>query len=128
MTKNSGSNNEKSVILFVEDDSTVCKICEEYLTANGFEVLIAYCAEEALEILSETRVDLVVTNIHMPGMNGLDFTGLIKVLYDIDVIVQTGYRESFSREDAISAGAADFFYKPVKLKDLLCIISRILNK
>ena len=121
------SNKQKNVILFVEDDSAVCEVCEKHLTANGFEVLVAYCAEEALEILSETRVDLVVTNIHMPGMSGLDFTGLVKVLYDVDVIVQTGYRDSFTREEAISAGAADFFYKPFKLQDMLNAIMRLLR-
>jgi len=128
MTEASDSNKGRFIILFVEDDNTTCQVCDEYLTANGFKVHVAYCAEEALEILGETSVDLVITNNNMPGMKGLDLTKLLKTDYNMDVIITTGYRKTCSHEDAISAGAAELLYKPFRLKDLLLIIKRIGNK
>jgi CheY-like chemotaxis protein len=53
-------------------------VCQEYLTFKGYEVQVAYCAAQALEILDKTRVDLVITNNIMPGMTGLEFTRLLK--------------------------------------------------
>jgi YesN/AraC family two-component response regulator len=84
-------------------------------------------AEEALEILNGIEVDLVITNINMPGMNGLELTQLIKNRYDLNVVILTGYRKTCTREDALRVGADALFYKPAKLKDLLESINRILG-
>jgi len=101
-------------------------VCREYLTSNGFEVHVAYCALEALEILDKTKVDLVITNIRMPGINSLEFTRLIRDKYDLNVIVQTGYSSSYVHEEAIRAGASEMLCKPLKPKDLCKAIERIL--
>jgi DNA-binding NtrC family response regulator len=63
----------------------------------------------------------------MPGMDGLEFTSLIKATYDSDVIIMTGYH-SYSCEEALRIGASDLLHKPVKLEDLLNSINRVLNK
>ena len=128
MTKNSELNKQKDVILIVDDDSIICEVCQKYLTVNGFDVRTANCSLAALEILDKTRVDLVITNIRMPGMNGLEFTRLVRDQYDLNVIVQTGYSGSWVREEAVRAGAVDFYHKPGKLNDLLATITRALSK
>jgi two-component system chemotaxis response regulator CheY len=73
-------------------------------------------------------VGIVITNIHMPGMNGLDLTKRIRDPYGLDVITTTGDRESCTHEDAIRCDTAELFYKPFKQKDLLKSVNRILDK
>lgn len=79
-------------------------------------------------ILKKLTTDIVITGINMPGMDGLELSKLIKKKYDSDVIVMTGYRSGCNYEKAIDSGASDFFYKPVRLNDLLDSVSKILNK
>jgi DNA-binding response OmpR family regulator len=85
-------------------------------------------AEEALAILKEIDVDLVVTDLNMPGMDGLELTRLIKEECSLHVIIMTGCREALTQEDAYRVGADDLIYKPVTLMELLVRISRVFNK
>jgi DNA-binding NtrC family response regulator len=100
---------------------------QEFLDSKGFETHGASSAGTGLEILNQIRVDLVITNIRMPGIDGLEFTRLIKDRYDSDVIIMTGYH-SYSYEEAIRIGASDLFHKPAKLEELLDSITRVLNR
>ena len=106
-----------NTLLCVDDDVTVDMI-SDYFIKQGYETFTAYSAQEALEVLSKHHIDLVMTGVVMPGMNGLELTKIIKKNYNSDVIIFTGYREGCSYEKAISVGAIDFFYKPFKLEDL----------
>jgi two-component system cell cycle response regulator len=120
-------NQEKGIILIVDDEASICSVLTEFLSMQGFGVRAASSAAGGLEILDRIRVDLVVTNIRMPGMNGLGLTRLIKERYDCDVIIMSGYH-SYTLEEARRLGAADLFHKPVKLEDLLISIATILSK
>jgi DNA-binding NtrC family response regulator len=118
---------EKGSILIVDDDQSIRQICKAYLESKGFEAHAASLAEEAIKILNETNFDLVITNLRMPGMNGMELTKLIKDRYDSDVIIVTGYH-SYTFEEAILVGASDLLHKPAKLEDLLVSINRMLDK
>jgi YesN/AraC family two-component response regulator len=117
----------KGAILIVDDEYLICQICKSYLDSKGFEMHTASSAGSGLEILNRIRVDLVITNIRMPGMDGFELTRLIKSQYNSDVIIMTGYH-SFKYEEAIRIGASDLLHKPVTLEDLLKSINKILNK
>ena len=125
----SGEHKQRQVntLLCVDDDDATVDTISDYFIEQGYETFIAYSAEEALEVLSNHRIDLVMTGVVMPGMNGLELTKIIKQNYDSDVVIFTGYREGCNREKAIGIGAIDFFYKPFKLEDLLDSVSRILG-
>lgn len=118
---------DKGIILIVDDEISICRVLQEFLNLNGFKTYAASSAEAGLEILDQLRVDLVITNIRMSGMNGLDFTRLIKDRYDSDVIIMTGYH-NYTFEEAIRIGAGDLLHKPVKLEDLLNSIINLLRK
>jgi diguanylate cyclase (GGDEF)-like protein len=73
-------------------------------------------------------MQVIITDIKLPGMDGLEFTELIKKKYDIDVIVMTGYSGSYSYEEAIYKGASDLVFKPVRLNELLLRLKRVLKE
>lgn len=112
-------------ILCVDDDETTVEMISNYLIQKGYKIFTVFSAEEALEVLSKYHIDLVMTDIVMPGMDGLELTKIIKNNYDSDVIIFTGYREGCNYEKAISIGASDFFYKPFKFEHLHDSIKRI---
>jgi len=118
----------KGDILIVDDDYSIRRVFREFLNSKGFVAHAVSVAEEALAILKEMEVDLVITDLHMPGMDGLELTRLIKERYSSHVIIMTGYREALTQEDANRVGADDLIYKPVALIELLFRINRVFNK
>jgi CheY-like chemotaxis protein len=115
-------------ILLVDDEIAVTDSLKAFLEENtNYRVFSASNGQEGMEFLEHNPVDLVITDVYHPGMNGLELTKFIKMNFDSDVIILTGYRET-KYDDAISAGASDFFYKPVLLKELLSSIYRVILK
>lgn len=115
-------------ILIVDDDKSIRDSMHEFIQLSGFQSSIAGSAEEALKILKENRIQVVITDILLPGMDGLALTDMIKKQEDIDVIVMTGYSGDYSYEEAISKGASDFVFKPVKFEELLLRLKRVLRE
>ncbi len=114
--------------LIVEDDPAVRQSMVEFMRMVGFECDVASNAEEALMLLKTLDTQLVITDIMMPGMNGLELTDAIKKDYDVDVIVMTGYSGHYSYEEAIGKGASDFVFKPIRFQELLLRIRRVLRE
>jgi diguanylate cyclase (GGDEF)-like protein len=115
-------------ILIVDDDVAVRNTMYEYITAAGYYSEAVSCAEEALESLEKDNFHVVVTDIMLPAMGGLELTKLIKRDNASDVIVMTGYSDDFSYEEAINIGASDFVIKPVRLEELLLRLKRVLKE
>ena len=78
-------------ILVVEDDKAVLELLSNFLSKSGFETETAESAEEAEKILNNEKIDTVLTDIRLPGKDGIRFTNKIKKKFDIDVIVMTAY-------------------------------------
>jgi diguanylate cyclase (GGDEF)-like protein len=115
-------------ILIVDDETTIREAMSEFLRMEKFTVDTAQSAENALDFLKSSNVDVVITDIHMPGMDGLELTDIIKRDHDTDVIVITGYSANYSYEEAINKGASDFIFKPVRFEELLLRIKRVLRE
>lgn len=117
---------EKGIILIVDDEASICSVLTEFLSMQGFGVHAVSSAAAGLKILDRIRVNLVITNIRMPGMNGLELTRLIKERYDCDVIIMTGYH-SYTIDEARRIGAADLLHKPATLEELLSSITKTIE-
>jgi len=115
-------------ILIVDDDPGIRETMYHILEESGYNPSVVASAEEAIEILKTNKFDVVITDIMMPGMNGLELTNLIKNYYDTDVVVMTGYGGDYSYEEAIYRGASDFVFKPIRFQELLLRIRRVLNE
>jgi len=115
-------------ILIVDDDIAIKESVEEYLNLLSYEVKSAGNAQEAIEILNNFDADVIITDIMMQGMDGLELTRHIKEHHDIDVMVMTGYSADYSYEEAINAGASDFIFKPFRFEELALRIKRVLRE
>ncbi|MCG6894735.1 MAG: diguanylate cyclase [Desulfobacteraceae bacterium] len=115
-------------ILIVDDDLDVRGAMHSFVERAGFQTLSVGSAEEAIALLKEREVDIVITDIILNGLNGLELTDRIKSDHDVDVIVMTGYSGEYSYEEAVNKGASDFVFKPVRFEELLLRIRRVLRE
>ena len=86
---------------------------------------MSFTASTGEAMLETHAIDVVITDIMLPGMDGLELTDRIKKRHEIDVIVMTGYSGDYSYEEAISKGASDFVFKPVRFEELLLRLRRV---
>lgn len=115
-------------ILIVDDDIAIKESVEEYLKILSYEVKSAHNAKSALTLLETFHADMVLTDIMMQGMDGLELTKKIKAKFDVDVMVMTGYSADYSYEEAVQAGASDFIFKPFRFEELDLRIKRVLRE
>lgn len=106
-------------ILVVDDEETVCRMLSAALSAEGYQVTVARNGREALRHLSIQPYDLIISDIRMPGMDGL---ALLKETKKVSpeplVVIMTGYTEIAYVLDALRNGAAGFLVKPFSIDDL----------
>ncbi len=118
----------KNFILIVDDEVDIGNNLKEYLELEGFKALTAENGKQALEIFKENNVDLVVSDIVMPEMDGIQLIKEIKELdIDIPVIIMTAYPTIEYSVEAMKAGAFDFISKPFDFKRVLFVIDKALE-
>lgn len=103
-------------ILLVEDNPVNRRLAVFLLRSQGYEVREATTAQEAFEIIEKERPDLIVMDIQLPGMDGLEATRKIKAqpaTTDIPIIAVTSYAMKGDREKALAAGCAGYVTKPI---------------
>ncbi len=116
-------------VLVVDDDEAFGWMVEKAIgKLTGFACSFVSGAEEALRFLKERIVDVVIADIRMPDMDGLKLTRIIKEQYAADVIVITGFYDSFTYEEAVEHGASDFIEKPVRPTELVIRLKRVLRE
>ena len=115
-------------VLIVDDDDAIRDSMQEFIGRMGYAAATASSAEEALDILRTTPMDVVITDIILPGQDGLELTDRIRRDHDSEIIVMTGYSGNYSYEEAISKGASDFVFKPVRFEELLLRLKRVLRE
>jgi DNA-binding NtrC family response regulator len=114
-------------ILVVDDDAPIRRTFDEHLTEAGYEVRTAVNAEEALALLEEFDPALVVTDIRMPGMSGLELLRRIRQVSDVDVAVITAFEEMKTAMEAMQAGAYDYLVKPLDLTAIEHLVQRCIR-
>lgn len=113
------------VVLVVEDDELNLKLVRELLEFNGFETLEASNGLEALEMIRQERPSLVLMDIQMPAMDGIEATRRIKSeasTRDIPVIALTSSAMKGDREAILAAGCDEYMSKPINIHCLLKLI------
>ncbi|MFO7932083.1 MAG: diguanylate cyclase [Thermodesulfobacteriota bacterium] len=115
-------------ILVVDDDFVIRDAIQQYLSQPEYQTFVAQTAEEALEFLKEYSIDLIITDIMLSGINGLDLTEAVKKRYETAVIIMTGYIDDYSYEEAIRKGADEFVMKPVQFEELRLRLKRLIRE
>lgn len=116
-------------ILSVDDNTDVREMLHEMITRLGHASAIAVDGVEALEYLRTNQVDIVITDINMPRLHGMELISRIRGEFeDIDIIAVTGYHHRYKYTDVIEAGASDFISKPFNINELEAKINRIIRE
>lgn len=118
----------KSRILIAEDEDAIRQVLDAALKREGYETTCTPDAEQAIDFLQRSPVDLIITDLHLPGASGLDLLKKARTLCaDIPVVVMTAFGTIQSAVDAMRAGAYDYLTKPVHLYELQALVSRALQ-
>ncbi len=116
-------------VLSVDDDEEMIGLLHEVVSQLGHVSVTAVDGVDALEKLGESEFDIIITDISMPRMNGIELTKRVKTDFeDIDVVVVTGYQEEYKYTDVIEIGASDFISKPFNINELEAKINRIIRE
>jgi len=120
---------EKASLLIVDNDVKDCEELTEYLREKGYQVASAFTYEDAIKIINDTPVDLVLSDLKIPGMKGIRLLRVIKEKNSlIEVIMMTTYATLEDVIECIRNGAADFIVKPFFLDFIEYSINRALKK
>src|ERR1700751_2840221 len=115
-------------ILIVEDEAKMRRLLELNLGEDGFSTFSAEDAEAGLRLLRENPIDLVVTDLKLPGMNGLEFLQTVKRQNSaLPVVVMTAFGSVETAVEAMKAGASDYVLKPFSLTEMRMVIHKELD-
>lgn len=121
--------NQQIRILVIEDDEDLRETLEELLTDEGFTVVTAGRGEEAVQLSSQQLFDLVVTDIKMPGIDGLEALEQVKQRQpEVKSLVVTGYSSHQDAVRAVRLGVGDYLQKPFGLDNFLCRIKEMVEE
>lgn len=113
--------------MVVDDDIDICNLISEYLTQEFFDVEAVTTAMQALNSIEHSKPDLILLDIRLPDMDGLNLLKDLKKL-NLDVILLSGKTEVADKVSGLELGAEDYITKPFHLRELLARIKRVLRR
>ena len=118
--------NEK--ILVVDDDTNICELLRLYLTKEGYQVTVANDGEEGLEKFNAVKPDMVLLDVMMPRMDGLEVCRRIRKAGNTPVLMLTAKGETFDKVLGLELGADDYMVKPFDFRELIAVIHVMARK
>ena len=118
----------KENILIVEDEKEIADLIEIYLINGGYEVYKAYSGEEGLRVLDEQSIQLVILDIMMPGIDGLEVCRIIRKDKNIPILMLSAKSEDMDKILGLSTGADDYLTKPFNPLELLARVKSQLRR
>lgn len=118
-------------IFSIDDDESARVLFEIMLKRSGYNVVQAIDADDALEQLENLVPDLIMTDIQLPGMDGLELTRILRARDAFDktpIIVLSAFQSDTMIQDALDAGADEFFKKPLQMAGLSDTLNAIIDK
>lgn len=118
----------KPVVLVVDDDRKILRLLRIELTAQGFQVLMAEYGQEALDLVERQRPDLVILDIIMPGMDGLEVLKRLREKWEVPVILLTAKGTDSDKILGLELGADDYLAKPFNPEELTARVRAVLRR
>jgi DNA-binding NtrC family response regulator len=115
-------------LLIIEDEDTLCQSLQRVLAREGYEVDVADSAESAFKLLEKKSYDLIITDIILPGISGIELLAKYRKQNPSQkVIVITAYASLTTAVEAIKAGARDFIIKPLMHDEMIKVVRNALD-
>jgi len=115
-------------ILIVDDEPQITRVLRTSLQSSGYEVVLARNGLEAIDRFKETNPDLIITDLSMPEMDGLELTRAVRQLADTPIIVLSVREQDTMKVAALDEGADDYITKPFSIQELLARVRAHLRK
>lgn len=115
-------------ILVVEDEASIRTVARAYLEQAGFRVLLATSGPEGLELALRERPDLVVLDLNLPGMDGMELAARLRAESDVFILMLTARTEEADRVAGLRIGADDYLTKPFSPRELTARVEAILRR
>ncbi len=115
-------------ILVADDEDNIVTLVGSYLRAEGYEVLTAHDGSTAVDLVRDRRPDLVVLDIAMPGIDGIEALREIRTFSDVYVILLTARAEETDKLIGLSVGADDYLTKPFSPRELVARVKAVLRR
>ena len=119
---------EHKHILVVDDESQISRVLRTSLSSHGYDIRVANDGETALEIMKDWTPDLVITDLAMPNMDGLELCRRLRAKTQIPIIVLSVRGEERTEVKALDAGADDYVTKPFGMEELLARVRANLRR
>ena len=119
---------EKSRVLVVDDEPQITRVLRTVLTSQGYQVQTATEGETALANFSEWRPELVITDLYMPHMDGIELCKRIRSVSNVPIIVLSVKGEERAKVEALDSGADDYVTKPFGTDELLARVRAALRR
>ncbi len=116
-------------VLVVDDELLIRDLLYDFFSDQGWDIVVAEGGQKAVEYLKNQEFDLVLTDLKMPDMDGLDLTGRIRALYhDLPVIIMTGYPSLDSAVAALRKKVDDYIIKPFNVNALFKSAKKVVDE
>ncbi len=118
----------KNTVLLIEDDEGALYALKRFLEKEGYELFTANNGKDGLNLIEHNKIDVLITDINIGDMNGIDILREAKKLYkDIEGIVVTGQKDETLAIESLRAGAMDYLTKPINLDELLLSLKKVID-
>ena len=118
----------KNTILLIDDDENICKVVTLYLQKEDFDIKVAQDGQTGLNLFSQVNPDLVLLDIMMPGMDGIEVIKQLRRESKTPVIMLTAKGDTFDKVLALELGADDYIVKPFEPKELIARIKAVIRR
>jgi two-component system KDP operon response regulator KdpE len=118
----------KSRILVVDDEKQITRVLNRSLTTQGYDVHVAADGDAALQTFGDWHADLVITDLAMPNMSGIELCRKLRAISDVPIIVLSVRGEERTKVEALDAGADDYVTKPFGMDELVARIRATLRR
>ena len=118
----------KNTILLIDDDENICKVVTLYLQKEDFDIKVAQDGQTGLNLFSQVNPDLVLLDIMMPGMDGIEVIKQLRRESKTPVIMLTAKGDTFDKVLALELGADDYIVKPFEPKELTARIKAVIRR
>lgn len=115
-------------VLVIDDDENICEVIRMYLESSGYDTQIGHNGKLAQELFNDYKPDLVILDVMIPGMDGIDVLKWIRRENSTPVIMLTAKGETFDKVLALELGADDYIVKPFEPKELVARVKAVMRR